>query len=167
MTFFLGGIVSSAAKQARSYVRPFFLPALHNPKSKISPPPTYLKRAYDIASTLATLLVLNYAVAPFLLLDFNASIRAWNSLYWYGHIIPIGWLLWGNALGGFRWLGKNIKLRAEKAGTNEALKVGDRVDHPLTRTNSETFMVPPVNAAISNLQADFDRLKAASFNKAA
>ncbi|KAG8895989.1 lysophospholipid acyltransferase [Tulasnella sp. 403] len=170
LTFFLGGLVSSAAKQARTYIRPFFLPAIlpPPPKSKVLPPPpaTLPKRVYDVIGTITTLFLINYLVAPFMLLNMWDSITAWNSLYWYGHVTVAAWLAWGHGLGGFAMLKKMLKKRADAAGTKEALKVkadmeerervlaagvGALPSGAVTPSVTDPLMVAPVDAAIAEL----------------
>ncbi|KAG9015485.1 lysophospholipid acyltransferase [Tulasnella sp. JGI-2019a] len=118
LTFFLGSLLSSAAKGARKCIRPFFLPA--DPAASKTAPPTTAKKLYDIAGTAVTIVILNYIVAPFMLLGFWDSITAWRSLYAYGHVVVFGFLLWGNVLGGFGYLNGMAKKRAMKASSKEA-----------------------------------------------
>ena len=63
----------------RRYLRPFFL----NPATN-SPLPT--KRYYDIFSFLVTQLTFSFVVAPFLILSFSGSIKAWSRVYFYAII---------------------------------------------------------------------------------
>jgi lysophospholipid acyltransferase len=42
---------------------------------------------YDVAGIVVSTLILNYAVAPFQLLDLKRSLLAWHRMGWYGHII--------------------------------------------------------------------------------
>ncbi|GAA5952711.1 hypothetical protein JCM21900_000412 [Sporobolomyces salmonicolor] len=111
LTFVLGGFCQSLGRSLRACLRPFFLPpgaltpvsdpskatpapvpsvkvdssSSPAPKVKLQPPPqTGLKTAYDVAGIIATQLVLNFAVAPFLLLDVPSSLAAWKAVGWYG-----------------------------------------------------------------------------------
>lgn len=82
----MGGFITSAARLARQNIRPLFLPTSLN-----SPPPP-LKRVYDVAGTITSIIILNYTAAPFILLSARDSIYTWRLLGWYGHIIVMGGL---------------------------------------------------------------------------
>lgn len=91
----------------RTTVRPLFISPVLSPSSagakKQEPPATLVKRIYDFAGTLSTILVLNYAVIPFILLDGRSSIQGWHRAMWYGHaavFVPLV-IFWS---GGSRWL---------------------------------------------------------------
>ncbi|KAG9014403.1 lysophospholipid acyltransferase [Tulasnella sp. 427] len=168
LTFFLGGLVSTAARHVRTYIRPFFLPALLPPKSKVLPPPSLVKRAYDVVGTMATLALLNYLVAPFMLLELRPSVQAWNSMLWYGHGLVLLWLGWGQYLGGFRWLGKLIKVRAEKAASKDAMKLHLELEERekklasgmMTPSSSGgTLAIPPFDVAVKGMEEAGDALK--------
>ncbi|KAL4801697.1 MBOAT, membrane-bound O-acyltransferase family-domain-containing protein [Aspergillus unguis] len=77
MSFVLGSLIQTVAKNFRRHVRPFFL------SSDGSSPGPY-KRYYDIASWLVTQIMLSFTVMPFLFLSFPESIRVWQSVYYYG-----------------------------------------------------------------------------------
>lgn len=63
----------------RRYLRPFFLdPATQKPLPA--------KRYYDIFSWLVTQLTFSFVVAPFLILTFSGSIKAWARVYFYAII---------------------------------------------------------------------------------
>ncbi|KAF9883310.1 lysophospholipid acyltransferase [Aspergillus nanangensis] len=83
MTFVLGSFIQTVAKNFRRYIRPFFM-------APDGSKPTPYKRYYDVFSWLVTQITLSFAVAPFVLLSYGASIRVWQSVYYYGII--------GNAL---------------------------------------------------------------------
>ncbi|KAF3925581.1 hypothetical protein ABW21_db0204166 [Orbilia brochopaga] len=70
-------IVSSNGRKI--YIRPFFL-------SPDGTQPTQYKKYYDFAGTSITALALAYMSAPFVVLDFNDSIRLWYRLGFYLHI---------------------------------------------------------------------------------
>ncbi|KAJ5545390.1 Membrane bound O-acyl transferase MBOAT [Penicillium sp. DV-2018c] len=79
MTFVLGSFIQTVAKNFRRYVRPFFL-------TPDGTKPTPNKRYYDILSWFATQLTLNFAVVPFILLNFQDSLTVWSRIYFYGII---------------------------------------------------------------------------------
>nr|KIR50417.1 lysophospholipid acyltransferase [Cryptococcus bacillisporus CA1280] len=83
LAFFMGGLVTSLGRQFRRYVRPYFLPLSETAQ------PGLAKRVYDLIGWISVQSILNYLVAPFLLLDFKDSIGAWNRMYWYGHVAII------------------------------------------------------------------------------
>jgi len=81
----MGGFITTAARLARSNIRPLLLPA---PGQK----PSTAKVFYDIAGILVSTAILNYAAAPFMLLSARNSFTAWSHLGYYGHIIIGGGL---------------------------------------------------------------------------
>ncbi|KAF7775885.1 hypothetical protein Agabi119p4_4278 [Agaricus bisporus var. burnettii] len=92
LTFFMGALITSVARQARTSFRPLFL----------SPSPyASLKPIYDVLSILVSITVLNYAAAPFMIATFSDSIRVWSVLGWYGHIVVVGGLVFFT-LGGLK-----------------------------------------------------------------
>jgi lysophospholipid acyltransferase len=52
-----------------------------------------LKRLYDLTGVILTMMVLNYAASPFILLTVKNLMWSWQRLGWYGHIVIIGSLL--------------------------------------------------------------------------
>lgn len=88
---------------------------------------TMTKRIYDWTGTVASILILNYVAAPFMLLTFTDSIEAWRTLHWYGF-----WIV-GSTLA-FFWLGgsKFLKALQKKEG-----KVAEKVITP------ESHVMPP------------------------
>ncbi|GAA5830940.1 hypothetical protein JCM11251_005086 [Rhodosporidiobolus azoricus] len=131
MTFVLGGFCQAVNRSLRAGLRPFFLPpgalSISNPaaatipkpdikveagkaagaptKVKVAPPPqTLAKTLYDVAGILATGVVLNFAVVPFLLLDVRSSLAAWRAVHFYGLWLVFVPFLLLNTLGGLRYL---------------------------------------------------------------
>jgi len=82
----MGGFITSAARLARNNIRPLLLPAPNQP-------PSVVKRIYDLAGNVLSILVLNYAAAPFMILTVTDSLAVWKRLGFYGHIIVFGGLL--------------------------------------------------------------------------
>jgi len=158
LTFFIGSILSSAAKNARKFIRPFFLPVSTSstPAAKNAPvPATTEKKVYDILGTVTTIVILNYVVAPFMLLGFKDSMRAWGSLYGYGHVAIFGFLLWGNMLGGFRWLGQMNKRRVIYASSEAAWEAKERASKAsVPGTPFGELEMPPLGGIVKELQAN-------------
>lgn len=103
-----------------------------------------------------------------MLLELGPSIRAWNTVFWYGHVTVIVWLVWGQSLGGFRWLGKLVKARAEKAASKEALKVHMEMEERENKlasgmmtpsSSGGTLVVPPFDVAMKGMEEAGDALK--------
>ncbi|SPC60598.1 related to ALE1 - broad-specificity lysophospholipid acyltransferase [Ustilago sp. UG-2017b] len=89
LSFILAAFMQSAAKMLRRHLRPIFFaqPSVANPTfSNVS---TYSPEQllYCTASVIVSQLTLNYAVAPFMLLELKASIAAWKAVYFYGHVL--------------------------------------------------------------------------------
>ncbi|KAN0060981.1 Lysophospholipid acyltransferase [Thecaphora frezii] len=89
LSFFLAGFMQSAARTLRKHMRPLFFQDTRaaNPKLTTLGDYTVSQLLYCGASIVAVQLTLNYAVAPFMLLDFGASIQGWRSVYFYGHLV--------------------------------------------------------------------------------
>lgn len=116
ITFLFGGFVQTIGRLCRSHLRPLFLPADYVTARGAPPPPqTPLKTAYDAAGTLATVLVLNYIVTPFMLLTWADSRAGWAALGWYGNYVVFGALAFFY-LGGTRVLRHVQAARAKRAG---------------------------------------------------
>ncbi|SNX82789.1 related to ALE1 - broad-specificity lysophospholipid acyltransferase [Melanopsichium pennsylvanicum] len=89
LSFVLAGFMQSAAKMLRRHVRPLFFaqPNVANPMFTNLHTFSAAQLVYCTASILVSQLTLNYAVAPFMLLEFKASIAGWKAVYFYGHIV--------------------------------------------------------------------------------
>jgi len=88
LTFLMGGFTTTAARLARSNIRPLLLPPASNPSASPS-----LKRIYDLFGFILSIFILNYAAAPFILLSTRESLLTWSRLGWYGHVVVMGGLL--------------------------------------------------------------------------
>jgi len=92
MTFLLGGFMTAVSRLSRANIRPLLLAT--------GAPPSVLKRAYDIAGTIITVMCCNYIVTPFMLLNVRDSLEAWRRLGWYGCWVIFGGLAFFYAGGG-------------------------------------------------------------------
>ncbi|KAI9034172.1 MBOAT, membrane-bound O-acyltransferase family-domain-containing protein [Hyaloraphidium curvatum] len=105
--FFSAAITTSVAANVRRAVRPFFLPPS---------PYAGLKPAYDLLTWFASLTVLNYMAASFMLLSLSEARRVWGSVYFAPHVaIAAAYAFF--ALGGGRWLAgvqRRMGIAAEK-----------------------------------------------------
>ncbi|KAJ6456381.1 MBOAT, membrane-bound O-acyltransferase family-domain-containing protein [Mycena sanguinolenta] len=102
LTFVTGGFITTISLLARANIRPLVLPA---PGAS----PSIAKHVYNMLGTLITILLLNFAASPFMLLDVNDSILAWARLGFYGHIIIGGSLAFFYA---FKQASKMVSLEA-------------------------------------------------------
>lgn len=95
LAFITGGIYVSLGRQFRRFVRPFVLPAPtdisgHSPNSLPKYPyPNLSKRIYDVLGWAMVQMNLNYTATAFLILGFKDSLRAWNRMWWHGHLMII------------------------------------------------------------------------------
>jgi len=126
LTFLLGGFITTAARLARSNIRPLLSPPPGEPES-------VTKELYDIAGTLLSTLLVNYTAAPFMLLSLKKSLIVWGRLGFYGHIVIFGALLFFYG-GGTKYL-KNIQIRrggekGQASGTS-------------TPASEKNFIIPP------------------------
>ncbi|KAK8031209.1 hypothetical protein PG990_000943 [Apiospora arundinis] len=115
LTFVLASFVQTAAKNARRYLRPFFL----NPVTQ-SPLPS--KRYYDIASYFATQLVFCFVTAPFVILRFDDSIKVWSRVYFYAVFITFGSFAFFHSPGK-QWLRAKLEKRTRDAGVKMSRSV--------------------------------------------
>ncbi|KAF8580586.1 MBOAT-domain-containing protein [Ramaria rubella] len=164
LTFLLGGFITAAGRSCRANLRPLVLPpALVSSKPQSdsprtephpSPPPTLVKKIYDFTGSLASLMILNFAVAPFIIGDFYDSIEMWRRMDWYGLWMVGGTLLFFS-LGGKRWTTSIIQSRIRRAEKRrEEGEKGVRVFIP---ENEEVrtpgpHVVPPVDLAVSAIE---------------
>lgn len=51
------------------------------------PYPNLAKRVYDVIGWIMVQVNLNYTATAFLLLGFKDCLRAWNRMYWHGHVM--------------------------------------------------------------------------------
>ncbi|KAJ7667617.1 endoplasmic reticulum protein [Mycena polygramma] len=129
LSFITGGFITTIGRLARANIRPLVLPPP-------GAPPTIAKRAYDVVGTIITILVLNYAASPFMLLTAKASFTTWGRLGFYGHIVILGSMTFFYC-GGTKFFRQMQAKQAAKA----AVAVGD--SGAATPVNEKQFMVPP------------------------
>ncbi|KAJ7229056.1 endoplasmic reticulum protein [Mycena pura] len=125
LSFLTAGFITTIARLARKNIRPILLPA---PGS----PPSLAKRAYDVLGTIVTVLLINYASAPHMLLDVEASFATWARLGFYGHIII------GGGLAFFYSGGTKFFRRVQAKHAAAAAAAGG-----MTPVQEKQFMVPP------------------------
>jgi lysophospholipid acyltransferase len=82
----MGGFITTAARLARTNIRPLLLP-------KDGEKPSGWKELYDLLGTLLSTAILNYAASPFMLLTASSSLTTWSRLGYYGHVIIGGGLV--------------------------------------------------------------------------
>jgi lysophospholipid acyltransferase len=135
------------ARLTRSTVRPLVLPTVSGPtdrkaanghNTKLPTPPTLVKTAYDVAGTVCTVMLVNFATIPHLLLYLSDSAEAWRRLHWYGL-----WMVFGSMAlfygGGTAWL-KGLQAKRVRSA-NAAPASSSRPDTP-----GGAPTVPPVDA---------------------
>lgn len=127
----MGGFITPAARLARANFRPLFLPAEGQPT-------TMVKRFYDFAGCIVSLLILNYVTPPFMLLTWNDSITAWSRLGWYGHVIIMGTLVFFY-VGGAKFF-RNLH---KQMGIAPPAKKGNSTTGTETPVAEKTFQLPP------------------------
>ena len=154
LTFLLGGFITTVARLARSTIRPLVVPVISEPTGYKAanghdakppqPQASVLKGAYDVAGTICSILMVNFACTPFILLHLPDGIEAWRRLHWYGL-----WMIFGGMAffysGGAAWLkglqAKRVRqLNATTAPTNK----------PSTPGVPPT--IPPLDAAFHGVE---------------
>ncbi|KAF7301578.1 hypothetical protein MIND_00723300 [Mycena indigotica] len=133
LSFLTGGFITTIGRLARANFRPLVLPAPGKP-------PTIAKRLYDIVGTFITVLLLNYTVAPFMLLTTASSMATWARLWFYGHAIIAGTLVFFYA-GGAKACRRLQKRQALKEG--RAKKEDDASTEVATPAEEKLLTVPP------------------------
>ncbi|KAF8627569.1 hypothetical protein AX15_004361 [Amanita polypyramis BW_CC] len=101
LTFLFGGFITTVARMARANIRPLLLP-------EAGQQPSPLKQLYDLGGIFLSILIVNYAAAPFMLLSVKDSLTVWSLLGWYGNVIIFGALafFYGGGIKYFRTLQK-------------------------------------------------------------
>ncbi|KAI5307685.1 lysophospholipid acyltransferase [Ascosphaera atra] len=144
LTFILGSLIQTAAKNFRRHVRPFFLTAYEDPK------PTPKKPIYDFLSWLATQLTLSFCVAPFIALRLDASLQIWSRLYFYGILNVIASAIFFSA-GGKQLLKNQLSKRTVR-------KLKQREKEELVKEVGEADGgIPPQEQPILGLPEDMER----------
>ncbi|KAG6328886.1 hypothetical protein ID866_10203 [Astraeus odoratus] len=133
LTFLFGGFITTAARLCRAGFRPLVLPPP-------GAPPTTVKRVYDLLGTLASITLLNYVAAPFMLLTLRDSLEGWRRIGWYGF-----WMV-GSALTFFYAGGSKYLLKLQKQQAKLAVVASTK--GPQT---PEPHVVPPLEAAAEEL----------------
>ena len=185
LTFALGGFVQTAARLARTNLRPLFLSpleilppklpdALAKQGLKIPPPPTtLLKQIYDVVGTITTMMILNFIVAPFTLWYWSTSLEAWKRMNYYGlWMVGLGFVFFygGGGAACRKWKEQRLKT-ATKSVAQEI--VGENYVHPTLRTDEMKGTglqhVPPVDQAVLEVEELVEklveRLKAEAVNR--
>ncbi|PWZ03415.1 MBOAT-domain-containing protein [Testicularia cyperi] len=122
LSFILAGFMQSVAKMLRKHVRPMFFKQPNVPNPTFATVTTFSPSQlfYCTVSVVMSQLTLNYAVAPFLLLEFKASIAGWRAAYFYGHILTAVTLLaFQNGLG---------KVLDKQSGRSRAVRASEKPD---------------------------------------
>ena len=136
------------ARLTRSTLRPLVLPTVSGPTGSKAgnghdakpptPPRTLIKTAYDVAGTAVTVMAVNFATIPHILLHLSDSAEAWRRLQWYGL-----WMVFGSMAlfygGGTAWLKGIQAKRVRRANVATA-----PISGPGTPGVAPT--VPPVDA---------------------
>ncbi|KAJ7590774.1 endoplasmic reticulum protein [Mycena floridula] len=129
LTFVLGGFITPAARLVRANVRPLLLPAAGEE-------PSIAKKIYDFLGVLVSVLMVNYATVPFMILNFQDSLVAWSRVGFYGHILI------GGALVFFYSGGTQFFKGLQKSRGITSAKLPNGTSTPVTEKN---FAIPPVD----------------------
>ncbi|KAK8034808.1 Lysophospholipid acyltransferase [Apiospora rasikravindrae] len=165
LTFVLASFVQTAAKNARRYLRPFFL-------DPVSQNPLPSKRYYDIASYLATQLVFCFVTAPFVILRFDDSIKVWSRVYFYAAFITFSSFAFFHSPGK-QWLRAKLERRTRDAGVKMARSVssdslnstsggGREKRPPLVGPGLSEDMTKETNEAFEEIRAEIKRRQSQS-----
>ncbi|KZT12889.1 MBOAT-domain-containing protein [Laetiporus sulphureus 93-53] len=152
LTFSFGGFIQTAQRLSRRLLRPLFLPATYISAKNAPPPPkTLIKRAYDVAGVIASFMILNYAVTPFMLLTVRDSLLAWSRLAWYGHIMVFG------ALAFFYGGGGKLLKKLQASRVAAAVKKRERLSEQAeidsgAVSEAEALTLPPYDEAAKELE---------------
>jgi lysophospholipid acyltransferase len=119
-----------------------------------SPPTSLPKRVYDIVGTIATLLLLNFIAAPFLVLYWRDTMEVWSRMDWYGiWMVSLGYAFF---YGGGAKLCKNLKEKRLLKAETSVVSVEEEYVHPTLRTKDMEGIgmnaIPPVDEAITEFE---------------
>ncbi|CCM03379.1 uncharacterized protein FIBRA_05509 [Fibroporia radiculosa] len=154
LTFFFAGFVQTVQRLCRRHLRPLVLPASYvSDRHAPQPPQTPLKRIYDGLGIVATVLILNYAAAPFMLLTVRNSFMAWSRLGWYGHWAIVAALAFFYG-GGAKWLKNTQAARAEGAKISEEnLSISQGAENgTVADDQGKSLVLPPYDDATTGLE---------------
>ena len=104
LTFVYGGFLQNLGRIIRKCVRPLFL--VNKPSDRLQ---IRKKNLYDFCSVLTVQILINFAVIPFLILDFKQSLVAWTSVYNYGLVIVGFSFVYFKFLGGVKHFSKKVE----------------------------------------------------------
>jgi hypothetical protein len=127
-----------------------------------TPPRTILKQAYDAAGTVVTLMLINFAAAPFILWYWNTSLEAWRRMNWYGlWIVGLTFaFFYGGGAVACRKLNQERIKRAPKDAVKEI--IGENYVHPTLRTpemqGTGLQNIAPVNEVALEIEALIETL---------
>ncbi|XP_072175406.1 lysophospholipid acyltransferase 2-like [Diadema setosum] len=77
VTFLSGHLMLVAAKKVRANIRPFFQSSAQS------------RMVYDVLTWATTYVTLAYIITPFTYLTFELSLKFFNSIYWWLHIVAV------------------------------------------------------------------------------
>lgn len=146
LSFVLASFVQTVAKNFRRYLRPFFL----DPATQAALP---TKRYYDLFSWLATQATFSFVAAPFLILSFSGSIKAWSRVYFYA-IVGTAASMAFFASPAKKYLKSKLDERAARAGVvkkDEPRKAGE-----MHRSASTESLREPLLGISSDPQQELD-----------
>ena len=165
LAFVYCGFMTNAARLVRSTIRPLFIPVPGQPATS----PSFNKKIYDWSGTLLTILLVNYAAAPFMLLTLKDSLMCFDRLAWYGYYVVGGSLFFFYA-GGMRALKKvQVKRVKDYQGRVIEERERERVDgmgcetesgSEVTTPNSsnETYVFPPISIVAQELEKQHEKM---------
>ena len=148
----MGGFITTAARLARSNIRPLLLPPASDPSAS----PSLLKRVYDLFGIILSIIILNYSASPFILLSASDSLLTWSRLGWYGHVIVMGSLVLFFGGGTKYFMGLQKAKGILPPGTKAAAVAAQNgISTPMSE---KTFTLPPsVDTVIPPLSWSFKR----------
>lgn len=143
---------------------PALAPHKPTPAPKLpAPPQTPLKTAYDLAGIVATQLVLNFAVAPFMLLNVRHSVQAWRAVGWYGMVMIFG-AMGVLRVGVGRWL-KGVRRGRDARAERREGEAKERVEREAYEAQEEGKRRkrgegwPALGVDLEKEESDHDKLK--------
>jgi lysophospholipid acyltransferase len=114
---------------------------------------TSYKIYYDIASWFVTQFSLCFFTAPFVILEFNASLKVWARVYFYG-LVGVGFMTAFFASPARSYLKRQIDIRNSKAGVSA--KGGARA-HSKSKEELEREREPVLGLS-ADPEAEFDEV---------
>lgn len=149
LSFITGAFLQALGKIYRRNLRPLFI---SKDGTEVSP----FYWCYNVACWINTQLVFGYLVQPFVILDWNLSLRCWRQVYFYVHIIIALTLFIFS--GPYAKSVKKVLSKHHKANKVEPVKepIKEPVEEPIRAPAKKPYQLSSENASTTSLVPEYD-----------